>query len=54
MKIIILLLSIFSFIKTVSYGIYELKTNKNKSGATVIFCTAIVSTILISIMLYIV
>ena len=52
MKIIILLLSIFSLIKTISYGMYELKTNKNKSGATAIICTALVSIILISTMLY--
>ncbi len=38
MKIIIALLSLFVFLKTFYYGIYELKQNNNKiAGGTIIF-----------------
>lgn len=52
MKIILIILTLYSLIKTISYGIFELKTNKNKSGATAIFCISLTATILISVMLY--
>ncbi len=53
MKIFMFLLIIYVFIKTISYGIFELKTNKNKPGAITIICVALGSSILASIMLYI-
>ncbi len=53
MKILLLILIIFTLIKTVSYGMFELKTNKNKPAATAIICIALGSCILTSIMLFI-
>lgn len=53
MKIFMLLLIIYALIKTISYGIFELKTNKNKPAATTVICIALGSSILASIMLYI-
>jgi hypothetical protein len=32
MKILVFILSVFVFIKTLSYGIFEIKEQKNKSG----------------------
>lgn len=52
MKILLFILTIFTFIKTISYGVFELKTNKNKPGAITIICLALGSCILVNIMLY--
>lgn len=46
MKLLVLILSIIIFIKTTSYGIYELKENNNKSGGTVVISIAVLSLIL--------
>ena len=43
MFILILILSLFVFIRTVSYAKYELKQNNNKSGAIIIFVLAIIA-----------
>ena len=51
MRFIVFLLSIFVFIKTVSYGIYEYKNN-NKVSAIIIYIIAIVSSIFPNIILY--
>lgn len=53
MKIFMFLLIIYVFIKTVSYAIFEFKTNKNKPAATTIICVALGSSILASTMIYI-
>lgn len=53
MKILLFVLTIFTLIKTVSYGVYELKTNKNKPGAITIICLALGSCILTSLCLII-
>lgn len=53
MKIVLFILIIYSLIKTISYGIFELRENKNKPAATTIICIALGSSILASIMLYI-
>lgn len=53
MKILLFILTIFTFIKTISYGVFELKTNKNKPGAVAIICLALGSCILTSLVLII-
>ncbi len=53
MKILLFVLTLIAFIKTISYGLFELKENKNKPAATTIICVAIGSCILTSIMIYI-
>lgn len=53
MKILLFILIIFALIKTVSYGIFELKENKNKFAALIVISLAIISCILTSIMVYI-
>lgn len=50
MRIVILLVSIFIFLKTLFYGIYEWKEQNNKSGSIVIILIAIISLILPSIL----
>lgn len=42
MKILTLIFLIYSFFKTWYYGLYELKTNKNKTAAISMFFMAIV------------
>ena len=51
MRILVFILSIFVFIKTVSYGIYEFKSN-NKTSAVIIYIIAIISSVLPNIILY--
>lgn len=45
MFFLILLLSIWVFIKTISYGIFELKNNNNKLGGIVVIVIAFISLI---------
>ncbi len=51
MKFLLFVFIIFTFIKTFSYGLFELRTNKNKPGAITIICVALGSCILTSIVL---
>ncbi len=53
MKIISYLLSIWIFIRTLSYGIYEIKQNSNTSGGIVIIVLAVLSLILPITVIYI-
>lgn len=53
MKILVFLLTAYTFIKTVSYGIYEGKENKNKPAAITIIVIALGSCILINTILLI-
>ena len=53
MKFLVLLLSIIIFIKTTSYGLYELKENNNKSGGIAVITIATISLILPNIVIYI-
>jgi len=52
MKVLVLILSIIIFIKTTSYGIYELKENNNKSGGIVVISIAFLSLILPNLVIY--
>ena len=52
MKILILILSIIIFIKTTSYGLYELKENNNKSGGITVITIALLSLILPNVVVY--
>lgn len=52
MKIIVIILSIIIFVKTVSYGIFEVKGN-NKSGGIAVIAIAIVALIFPNVMIYI-
>lgn len=53
MKIFVLILSIIILIKTISYGIYELKTNSNIIAGITIIIIAVISSILPNIVIYI-
>lgn len=53
MKFVLYILITFTFIKTISYGLFELHENKNKPGAITIFGIALGSCVLTSIMIYI-
>lgn len=52
MRILVIILSIIIFIKTLSYGMYELK-NKNKTGGITVIAISISSLILPNVMVYI-
>ena len=41
MKILVLILSVLIFIKTLSYGIFEIKSENNSGGIVVIVVSAI-------------
>jgi len=49
MLFLIILLSLFTFIRTISYGRYELKQNTNPIGGFVIIILALFSLILPSL-----
>lgn len=53
MKIVIIILSIIIGIKTVSYGIYEIKENKNTFGGIFVIILAAISTILPNVVVYV-
>ena len=53
MKLLLIVLTVFTLIKTISYGVYEFKENKNKPAAIAIICLALGSCTLTSIMVYI-
>ena len=53
MKFLVLILSIIIFIKTTSYGLYELKENNNKSGGITVIAIAALSSILSNVVVYI-
>ena len=46
MKFLVLILSIIIFIKTTSYGLYELKENNNRAGGITVIVIASISLIL--------
>ncbi len=52
MKFLVIILSIIIFLKTVSYGIYELKNNNKSGGITVIFI-ATLALVLPNVVVYI-
>lgn len=51
LKIIVFILSLYSFGKTIGYGIYEWKQEKNKSGAITIYFLALFSLITINVII---
>jgi len=51
MRFFIFILSVFVFIKTVSYGIYEYKSH-NKISAIIIYLIALISSLFPNIILY--
>jgi len=52
MKFLVLILSIIIFIKTTSYGFYELKENNNKSGGIIVIVFAVISLILPNVVVF--
>jgi len=52
MHFLVIILSIIIFIKTTSYGIYELKENNNKLGGFVVVGMAVISLVLPSVVVY--
>jgi len=53
MALVVVFLSIWIFIKTLCYGIYEIKNNSNKPGGITIIIISIISLIFPNIMIYI-
>lgn len=53
MRILIAILSIMIFIKTFSYGLYELKTNKNKTAGITLFSFAFLALIFPNLIIFI-
>ena len=53
MDILIIILSIIIFIKTLNYGIYEIKSNNNKSGGITVIITSIITLVLSVLIIYI-
>lgn len=53
MEIIIIVLSIYFFIKNISYGLFELNTQKNKAGGITILVTSAVALIVTNILIWI-
>ncbi len=53
MKFVILFLSIIVGIKTVNYGFFEIKENKNTFGGIFVIALAIISTILPNVIVYV-
>ncbi len=52
MPFIIFIISIYVFVKTISYGIFELKNNSNKFVGIIIFIIGLFSLIVPNIVLY--
>ena len=52
MHFLVIILSIIIFIKTTSYGIYELRENDNKSGGIIVIAIAVVSLVLPNVVVY--
>lgn len=52
MRIIIFILTIYAFIKTISYGIFEQKNNNNKTSAIIIYVLALVGLIAPNVIIY--
>ena len=53
LNILIIVLSIIIFIKTLNYGIYEIKSNNNKSGGITVIITSIITLALSVLIIYI-
>ena len=53
MHFLVIILSIIIFIKTTSYGIYELRENNNKTGGVVVISIAVISLVLPNVVVYI-
>jgi len=53
LKTFIFIFSIIILIKTISYGIYELKTNSNIIAGIAIIIIAVISSILPNVIIYI-
>lgn len=52
MFFLVIVLSIFIFLKTLSYGIFEIKKNSNTIGGITVIVVAIISLIYPNIMVY--
>ena len=53
MEIFVFLLTLFVLIKTISYGIFEIKTNSNIIAGITIIIIAVISSLLPNIVIYI-
>lgn len=53
MKLIIIILTIWIFLQTVSYGIFEYNKNKNKLGGIIVFSLATIGLFLPNIAIFI-
>lgn len=52
MRIIVFILTIYTFIKTISYGIFEQKQNNNKISAIIIYILSLIALIAPNVIIY--
>ena len=52
MKFVIFVLSIIIGIRTISYGLFELKNNKNTFGGIFVITFALISTLIPNVVIY--
>ena len=53
MKILTIIFTICVFIRTVSYAMFEIKTQKNKIGGTAVIVVAVISLVLPNIFIWV-
>lgn len=53
MYILVIILSIIIFIKSISYAVFEIKQNSNKIGGITIIAISVISLILPTVMVYV-
>jgi hypothetical protein len=52
MRLIVFILSIYVFIKTISYGLFEFKEQNNKASGIIIYVLAVIVLIAPNILIY--
>lgn len=52
MNIFLSIISIFAFVKTISYGIFELKENNNKTASILVIVIGIINVLFFNIVLW--
>lgn len=52
MRIIVFIFSVYAFIQTVSYGMFEYNQNNNKTAGIIIYFLSVISLIAPNILIY--
>ena len=51
--IVFLVVTIFILVKTIFYGVYEIKTEKNKSGGIAVICFSVLVVVFANVVVFI-